>query len=57
MSIVLAPEIVYKIFYCLNVSKGKKSTLADLRGAPGMRARPGSKFFHFHAVFENKIEK
>ena len=32
--------------------------LADLRGAPGTRTPPwGSKFFHFHAVFGNKIEK
>ena len=26
----------------------------DLKGAPGMRPPPGSKFFHFHAVFGQK---
>ena len=36
--------------------KKKCFPLADLRGAPGTRP-PGSKFFHFHAVFGEKIEK
>ena len=30
--------------------------LMDLRGAPGMHAPLGSKFFHFHAVFGKKLK-
>ena len=35
-----------------------QNTLADPRGAPGTRAPPppGSKFFHFHAVFGKKLK-
>ena len=34
----------------------EEEPLADLRGAPGMRAPPGSKFFHFHAVFGKNLK-
>ena len=32
------------------------NALADPRGAPGMCAPRGSKFFHFHAVFGKKLK-
>ena len=35
-------------------SKVEMRALADLREAPGTRI-PGSKFFHFNAVFSKKI--
>ena len=35
----------------------REISLADLRGVPGTRSPPRSKFFQFHAIFGEKVAK